>query len=724
MDQKDLDFEQDLIDSELLLKNTARSMDDDAEYTLESILAEYGGDVSSAAPKSAPASAQKEAPADDPPARGTVIPFPGAKRAEDEDTDEAGEDMSGEAGAEAKADEDKPEANEPFDPTKPVSLQDILAQTVQEALAEREEEVILEEKPKRRGLFSRRKMRDTEQLYISEDEEEEEEDDEEDEDPIPDLPEPSAEETLAELRSQLSSAMRARRAVGILTLLMWLGQLAAHFSLMPALYWDDPMVRTLPYLGLEVLACVFGFRVFLDAFRKARLGMVTAPLLTFLLCLVTLGDTALCAFLPARAALQAPLPAIAVLALYASLLGETARVRGLYDTFRIAAIGDAPYIVTVTAGGAAKRTGSSAGFSNAARASDPYSHWQSVLLPVLFVASVVFALLSTLESKQKLLFLWNLSVLLASADLPAFPLACTLPLKRIAARLAKSGSAVAGYAGADAIRRSNCVILTDGDLFPPGTVTLAGLKVFGEESGKVISYAATMARAAECGLSKLFDDLLARDGGFRERVEDVDFYEEGGVSGRIHGETVLFGTMGFMRKRGVNLPRNLGLKTGVFLAVDGTLIAVFAVKYMPAENVDWALHALHHSRITPVLAVRDGNITPALLKRKFGTDARAVYPKLGTRLALSERGGGRPYALLMREGLMPYAEVVLGSKRLCRSARRCTLLTILASTAATLLAFYLTFVGAYSVLTPLSVLIFVLLWSLSALLDGLLSDRY
>ena len=722
MDQKDLDFEQDLIDSELLLKNTARSMDDDAEYTLESILAEYGGDVSSAAPKSAPASAQKEAPADDPPARGTVIPFPGAKRAGDEDTDEAGEDMSGETGAEAEAGEEGPGANEPFDPTKPVSLQDILAQTVQEALAEREEEVILEEKPKRRGLFSRKKMRDTEQLYASEDDEEE--DDEEDEDPIPDLPEPSAEETLAELRSQLSSATRSCRAVGILTLLIWLGQLAAHFSLMPALYWDDPMVRTLPYLGLEVLACVFGFRVFLDAFRKARGGVVTAPLLTFLLCLVTAADTALCAFLPARADLQAPLPAIAVLALYASLPGETARVRGLYDTFRIAAIGNAPYIVTVTAGGAAKRTGSSAGFSNAARASDPYSRWQSVLLPVLLVASVVFALLSTLESKQKLLFLWNLSVMLASANLLAFPMVCALPLKRIAARLAKSGSAVAGFSGADAIRRSNCVILTDGDLFPPGTVTLGGLKVFGEESGKVISYAATMAHASESGLSRLFDNLLASDGGFREQVEDVDFYEEGGVGGRIHGETVLFGTAGFMRKRGVNLPRNLGLKTGVFLSVDGTLIAVFAVKYMPAENVDWALHALHHSRITPVLAVRDGNITPALLKRKFGTDARAVYPKLSTRLALSERGGGRPYALLMREGLMPYAEVVLGSKRLCASAKRCTVLAFLAATASTLLAFYLTFVGAYSVLTPFSLLIYVLLWSLSALVDALLSDRY
>lgn len=82
---------------------------------------------------------------------------------------------------------------------------------------------------------------------------------------------------------------------------------------------------------------------------------------------------------------------------------------------------------------------------------------------------------------------------------------------------------MAGFSGADAIRRSNCVILTDGDLFPPGTVTLGGLKVFGEESGKVISYAATMAHASESGLSRLFDNLLASDGGFREQVEDVDF---------------------------------------------------------------------------------------------------------------------------------------------------------------------------------------------------------
>ena len=77
------------------------------------------------------------------------------------------------------------------------------------------------------------------------------------------------------------------------------------------------------------------------------------------------------------------------------------------------------------------------GFSNSARANDPYSRWQSVLLPVFLAAAVVFGMLSTLETKQNALLAWNLSVMLASANLLAFPMVCALPLKRIAARLAK-----------------------------------------------------------------------------------------------------------------------------------------------------------------------------------------------------------------------------------------------------------------------------------------------
>ena len=129
-----------------------------------------------------------------------------------------------------------------------MSLQDILAQTVQEALAERED-TIIEEEPPRRGLFSRRKMRDTEQLY-DDAEEEEEEEDVFDEAEL-DLPEPPLQETLADYRAQLSGAVKARRGAGIFTLALCVMALLEHFSILPAAYVEDPMIRALPLLAAD-----------------------------------------------------------------------------------------------------------------------------------------------------------------------------------------------------------------------------------------------------------------------------------------------------------------------------------------------------------------------------------------------------------------------------------------------------------------------------------------
>ena len=731
MDPKDLEFEETLADSELLLKNTARSMDEDAEFTLESILAEYGSGTPAAPepeekaseppaeekqsakvvplPKKAEAAKESVDDTADGTARIPVIPFPGAKKAEE----------PVEAEPEETPEEEPPQDDEP----KSMSLQDILAQTVQEALSEREDTVI-EEEPPRRGLFSRRKMRDTEQLY--DDAEEEEDEEEEFEEPEPELPEPPLTETLSDYRAQLSGATKARRGAGIFTLLLCVMAVLEHFSILPEAYTADPMIRALPPLAVEAIACAIGWRIFAGALRSLKQGKVTSGFLSMLLCLVTLLDTALYAFLPARAALSLPLPVLGAMSVYCALLGESLRLHSMYDTFRIAAIGNAPYIVTVTAGGAAKRVGLPGGFSNSARANDPYSRWQSVLLPVFLAAAVVFGMLSTLETKQNALLAWNLSVMLASANLLAFPMVCALPLKRIAARLAKSGSAVAGYAGASAITAARRMVVTDDDLFPPGTVSLNGLKLYGEEIGKVVSYAATAAQAAGSQLTPLFDQLLASEGGTHLHLEDLRFYEDGGIGGTIRGESVTMGSAYFMKKHHVSLPRDLKLKTGVFLAVDGQLIAIFAIKYQPSRNVEWALRAMRRNRITPVLATRSANITPALLKRKFRLDARPLYPDISTRLALSEltEGRGRPHAIIYRDGLMAFAETVIGSRRMRRAVRDGTVLSWLGGLSGLLLAYYFTSVGAFAALSALNFLCFLLLWLLTVLLLAGLVRHY
>ena len=714
MNDKDLEFELALADSERMLKNAARDAEDGGEYTLESILAEFGAEGGG---KNDPAPDALE-----PLKPAVTLRVPPEPAPEDPPAPEPKTGPEAEPKPEAEPEsepEEEPFVEAPDDPPE-LSLEEVVSQTVKTVLDEKEP--LLEEKP-RRGLFSRRRERDTEELYDRAAHKEANRDADEYEEPEP--PEPPVEETVRSYRDSAVSSRRSLRAAFAVTVLMWLPPLVQYLGYMPEAYAAEPLLSCLPFFVAEALVCLLGRDVFVYAWEQLLERKITYELLTALLALASLTDTALAFFLPERAAaVPIPFHSIGALAVTAALFGRTQLFRAMYDTFRVAAVGEPPYMVTVTAGGAAKRNGALTGFSNRVHRDDAASRTQTLLLPLILTAALVFSVLSTVRVHSWAMLAWNLSALLAGANALSFPLVYPLPLRRITSRLAKCGGALGGWVGADAIRRSNCVILSDSDLFPPGTLTLNGLKIFSEESGKVISYAATMAHASESGLARLFDVLLQNEGGTLQPLSDLNFYEQGGVVGTIRGETVLFGTASFCRKMGITLPSGLTLKTGVFLAVDGALIAVFAVKYMAAENVDWALHALHRSHITPVLAVRDGNITPALLKRKFGTDARAVYPKLSTRLALSGHGPGKPLALLYREGLMPYAEIAVGSKRLCRAVRVGTVLSMLSSVVGTLLAFYLTNVAAYNALTPYSMLAFSLLWALAALIDAVFVDRY
>lgn len=724
MERNDLEFEKTLDDSKTLLEDASRVADEDYEFTLEGILAEFGG-------------AQKDMKDGAPPKPAVSMPVRLPELTDDMDED--AEDYAGDAGEGGDADAGGAMSDivPALDTPQSYSLQEVLSRTVQEVLEEQKREPVLEEPPQRRGLFSRRKKVETEELYERVEDEEhvptwkrltekrqaspapEEQPPEPEEEP-----EPPIEETVAAYRDAMQNSRRVTRYAALITALMWIPQALEQFGVMPELYRTEPLLHVLPFFIGLALVCVLGREVFLYAAEKLMTFKLTYELMTALLCLAALADTAVVFVSPARVSEALPLHSVAAVAMTCALHGRAMLFRALYDSFRVAAIGDAPYMVTVTAGGAAKRSGSVEGFSLTAEREDVSGRWQTIVLPVILAGAVVFSVLATLETGSWALYCYHLSAILAGADALAFPLVYALPLRRLTRRFVKSGSALAGFAGADAMRRSNCVILTDTDLFPPGTVTLNGLKIFGEESGKVFSYAATMAHASETGLSRLFDNLNEQEGGKLETLSDLNFYEEGGVGGMIRGETVLFGTSSFCRKMGVTLPHGLKLRTGMFLAVDGALIAVFAVKYMPAENVDWAMHALNRAHITPVLAVRDGNITPALLKHKFGTDAHAVYPQLSTRLALSEKDGAKPCALIYREGLTPYAELIVGAKRLCRAVRVGNVLSILASVAGTLVSFYLSFIGAYTLFTPFKLLAFLALWTLAAVIDGMFVDRY
>lgn len=604
---------------------------------------------------------------------------------------------------------------------KPVSLEDVVNSTVSAVMEERQEPVMRLQK-QRRGLFSRKPMEETEKLYET----------------IAPIPEKKSEVDTIGFEPELSEVAghyRTRSKKSKQTLVPAFLAAVLPVALMAVEQYGGvtiPIWSTDQTLqaGVSLICLLMNLGLCWGVAEKAiqmlRRRRCVSEQLAVLAALAAVGDSA-AYFLSDSRQTVLPYAAVCSVALFLSQWSIYRENRGCWDSYRTAALDEnPPYLVTDTPRAACKQRGIVKGFYTTAKRDDFATRWQTALLPVVAMLAIVLAGLTSAAKEHSADFLLHLSAILAAGCTFSLPLCWALPWSHVSRRLQKAGGAVAGWDGAERVSRRRCMIISDGDLFPPGTVQLNGVKVYGEELGHAGAYAAAMAYAAGSGLERLFGGLAIGEGAKQEKADDFSFYQEGGWSATIHGETVLLGTASFMRKMDVRLPGGIDLKTGLFLAIDGELAAVFAVKYVASENVDFALRMLRRSRVLPILAARDPNITPVLMKRKFYKKVRVDFPDLTTRVALSEaeQDSGLPRALLMREGLLPYAEAVVGSRRLCNAVRKATLLSLTGSVIGTLLTAYLVNLQAFALLTPLTLTVFLLLWTLPVLLLSDWASRY
>lgn len=698
-----------LMDTQRLLLG----VDPDAleHFSLEDILAEYSG----AAPEPAPPTQPEQAPPPEPvPPPEEPAPHRRRGRPRREHPHQPPEPSVPEP-EESVPEEEPPLPEEPAkeppppppeehrepppEPPGPISMEEVVASTVD---AVKEEQEQRQERLRKRleKLRRRKEPRPAKRREPSV------------QHPLPEAEdEPPPAEAAGWHKRRLRECRRSLLLGTPVVIALWLPWALEYFGVQTPFFSESADNAALCVLIAQALAsivCWPVYRAAVDGFRdRAWTIYATALLTTF----VTLIDEMTLLLLPGRCD-EAPLGGIAaVLSLFA-LWGLTGYHRGMSETFRTAAVGEPSRVVDRCGQGIAKGAGDLRGFYTRTSMEDTASQWQRLLLPVLASSSAVFAVLSSWGQERGQDLLWCWSVVLCASSSLVFPLAFCVPFGRLAYRLARSGAAVAGHYGASALSSSRRLVAADGDLFPPGSASLGGLKLYGEERNRALSYAATLAVQGGGLLGRVFADACQSSRVSYQSLEHFHIHDDSGLSGMIHGETVLVGTPVFMRHKAVRLPANIPSKTAVCLAVDGTLTAVFSIKYIPAGTADVALRAMRRNGFQLILAVRDGNITPKLLKSKFGTDCGAERPELGERLALSdpEREAGGPNGLLYREGLLPFVTLAAGSRRLCQTVLVGNLLSIFSSIAGALLGFYLTFTGSYAVLTPPLLLTYLLLW--------------
>ncbi len=482
---------------------------------------------------------------------------------------------------------------------------------------------------------------------------------------------------------------------------------------------------TLVALIVQAALCL---DVLADGLRAALHGRFDLNSLLLLTLLVTLAD-AVFALLQQRIPFCAALSVQMAVALWARMLRKSAN----YKTMKAVCSMPNP-------SGAVRGSGNWHGmdcvfripgdrdeFVRKLEMPDAPTRWARGYAPVLACLTLALAVPATLRGEQNLLWAW------AALLLAGFPtglyLSYVRPFRRLANRLYRRGAAVAGWSGARTFAGECAVTVMDQDLFPAGTVTLNGMKIYSDRSvSQIIGFASAVVQTAGSGLTPLFDEMMHSQNGRHYRVDTFRRYEGGGLGAEIQGDVILMGSIGFMKLMKVRMPEGTRLKQAVYLSVNGDLAAVFALNYAPNAAVRDSLNtAVHTGGLLPLLATRDFMITPQFLKLRYKiASERVEFPTVEERARLSEPDAGRggaQGALLARGTLESFLAAVTGARSMRAAAVGSIAVAVMGGVMGVLVMCFLTFLGATLSASCWNLFLYTLLWLLPGILMTGLSVR-
>ena len=343
----------------------------------------------------------------------------------------------------------------------------------------------------------------------------------------------------------------------------------------------------------------------------------------------------------------------------------------------------------------------------------------SVYTPVALVVGLLLTLFISLQLKQdpcwtgSLIFLGSVPVM----GLLAYPRL----FYQLAERLGTASAALCGYHGAQVFGGEHSILIGDEDVFPKGSLSLNGFKVYNGNPSYVIALAAAAFRESGSALNPVFEDLLVTHNGRRFQVDNFRFYDSGGIGASIRQDVVLLGSLEFMRRMGVHMDRGVKVKQAVYMSLNGELAAVFAVRYLPPENLSRGLSAIAGNRhFKGILVTRTFLGTPGFIKAKFGIPSSAfLYPGTMERVRLSEseiKRSGPQGAILAEDSFSGFAQAAAGGRMLCSATVGAALLAVLGGVGGLLLMAVLAAMPAYETATALNIAFYVSAWLVPTLL--------
>ena len=310
--------------------------------------------------------------------------------------------------------------------------------------------------------------------------------------------------------------------------------------------------------------------------------------------------------------------------------------------------------------------------------------------------------------------------LLAAAPASIF-IANSRPAALLQKRLHNVGAVLCGWQGVKALRGKKVFPVEYGDLFPAGAARMNGVKFFGSRpTDEVVAYCTAVIEANGSGLAPLFRQVLDSRNGYHYDAADLQCYD-GGISGTVEGETVLVGSMAFLREMGVEIPSGMRVNQAVCVAIEGELAGLFALNYENTRTATVGLSILGSGRgAYPIFVTDDFLLCSEFIQSRFGLRPRKmrfVSPEERPALQQKQPDEESKAALLStREGLSSFAYGIAGARALHTASILGTAVHLLGGLLGLGAMAALLLLGRLDLLTPANLFAYQLVWMIPGVL--------
>ncbi len=481
-------------------------------------------------------------------------------------------------------------------------------------------------------------------------------------------------------------------------------------------------VVALGVISLLLLLCAIGvcYDVLWKGLRQLGGSHYDARALLPILCIGGVGE-AVFAMLGSRLPLSALISLELLCALWAEQRRDEAQRTAALLVRNAASLQGVKRVEQAFAGSAAALRGPAdpEDFACMLDAEGPERAVMRIYAPLALVVSLLLGALGAVLGHVNFLWLWT-ALLLAATPLSCF-VSYVLPYSLLTERLARKKAALCGWYGARVLSGCRALFLQDGELFPEGNLKLSGVKVFGSyQSAQVMGYASAILHSVGCAAAK----LLQLPGEAPAPLHKLRAFDEGGYSAEIDHNTVLVGTMGFMKCMGVHRESGARVRQALYVSINGELAGLIALRYEPAPGVQKALKNLCGTDAPiPVLAGYDVLISPLLLRAKFRLPLeRLISPPLRERMryaGLTAGGEDLQGALVAKPGLEAVSAVCMGARSLVTAAHAGLILSVLGGIVGMIVIFLLGISDMMNLVNCGRLLAFALIWAGAALISSL-----